>query len=84
MYRATKKLRSEENGGTNELFLNDNLTSYNFSILMNLKRERKKMQEQNGKIFESVYSIDGKVFIKILKTNSNDSAIHVKTKKYGM
>ena len=38
------------------------------------------MQEQNGKIFESVYTIDGKVFIKMLKTDSNDSAIHVKTK----
>ena len=49
MYRARKKLRSEDNGGTNELFLNDNLTTYNFSILMNLKREKKKCRNKMEK-----------------------------------
>ena len=79
MYRALKKARSTEDNELETLFINDNLTSYNFPILMKLKREKKERTTDKKFCFQSCYSFDGKVYIKMLKTDSNEKAIHVRT-----
>ena len=77
LYCAHKKLRSDE--ADEDLFLNDDLTSYNFSLLMKLKRLRKERKDNGKPVFESVYSIDGRVFIKMIKQDPNADSIHIKT-----
>ena len=68
VYKARKKLKTEQNPISTDLYLNDNLTSYNFGILRNLKNIRVKRTGERKPVFESVYSIHGKIFVKMLKT----------------
>ena len=78
IYSARKKLRSDNPQLCEQLFINDDLTSFNFSLLMRLKNE-KKLRHQDGKPnFESVYTFNGKVFVKISRSDPSENSIHVK------
>lgn len=75
VFKARKRLR-EKNEPVTGLFLNDNLTSYNHKILMELKRKRKNYSQVNDP-FSSIYSYDGRVFVK-MKNASNTESINIK------
>ena len=79
LFQARKKLRSTSENDVSDLFLNDNLTSYNYSILSKLKYIRKERRECNKCVFESVYSIDGKIYIKMKSQDPNSESKHIKT-----
>ena len=74
-YRARKKLRVEGEDVV-DLYLNDNLTSYNHKILMELKKKRKIFARSDDP-FSTIYSFEGKVFAK-LKRDLNMDSIHIK------
>ena len=74
-FRARKKIR-EENESPTDLFLNDNLTPYNHKILMELKKRRKTFNDDTDP-FISIYSFDGRVFIK-MKNSTNPESKNIK------
>ena len=78
VYSARKKLRSDSPHLCEDLFINDDLTSYNFSLLKCLKNERKQRIQDGKANFETVYSYNGKIFVKILRTDITENAIHIK------
>ena len=75
LYKAKKKLRLENDENSNELYLNDNLTPLNHSILMSAKRKKRDESVSNIK---SVYSFEGKVFVKFIVGGETSEALHVK------
>ena len=77
VFGALKRLRLRDQDLCTDLFINDNMTSYNYSILKHLKGEKKKRSEERRKSFESVYVFDGKVYVKKQKTNQPNSAIWI-------
>ena len=77
VFGALKRLRLRDQDLCTDLFINDNMTSYNYSILKHLKSEKKKRSEERRKSFESVYVFDGKVYVKKQKTNQPNSAIWI-------
>ena len=77
VFSARKQLRLSENDNDNTLFINDNLTSYNYNILMKLKNKRKSLENENNP-FKSIYTHDGRVFVK-LKRNNDANGTHIKT-----
>ena len=79
IYHARKLLRSAGKPIVTQLYINDHLTSYNFSILMALKRERKTRRERDCPNFEALYSIDGKVYVKINRQSPNSESFHIRT-----
>ena len=79
IFKACKNLRTANDEVSSDLYLNDNLTPYNFSILMSLKRERSRRRTENRPLFETIYSIDGKVFVKLTRGAPNQEAVNIKT-----
>ena len=63
--KRTKTYVTNENVSS-DLYLNRNLTSYNFSISMSLKYERSRRKIENWPPFENIYSIHGKVYCKVV------------------
>ena len=60
--------------------MNINLISDNFSCQKeSLKRERNKRRTEKLPNFETVYSLDGRVFVKLTRSSSNNEAIIIKT-----
>ena len=78
-YKARKKLRDESEENVSDLYINDNLTTFNFSMLMQLKRIRAERKNSNKVVFETVYTIEGKVFVKMHRADSNDEAKYIKS-----
>ena len=78
LFAARKKLRLDNDEQAAELFINENLTQYNFSFLKQLKGERKRRVEAGLPSFTSVFSFDGKVYAKV---TSNAEKIHIKNKQ---
>ena len=72
MYDAKKLLRQSNSPAYQNLFINDDLTPYNFRILMDLKNYRKSIRRANDP-FRSIYTRDGRVFVKM--TTDNATAI---------
>ena len=81
VYSAKKELREENPQLTENLYVNDNLTTYNFKLLMDLKKMRKRRREEGKRTFEVVYSRDGKVFIKHDIRDPPTSSTHVKSRE---
>ena len=79
LFTARKQLVENDEEERKKLFINDNLTNLNFSIIMKLKELRKNRQASKLPCFESVYTFEGKPYIKIKRTDSNNDAIHVKS-----
>ena len=46
---------------------------------MSLKRERSRRRTENRPLFETIYSIDGKVFVKLTRGAPNQEAVNIKT-----
>ena len=79
LYKTRKRLSTDGEQICSNLFLNDHLTPYNYNLLMTLKREITKMSTEMSPNFESVYSIEGKVFVKIKRSSPNADAIWIKS-----
>ena len=77
LYAARAKLRRSNPERCGDLFINDNLTHYNFSLLRALKRERRRRGESQLNNFVSVFSLDGRVYV---KTSSECEKLHIKSK----
>ena len=61
------------------MYLNEHLTTYNHQILMSLKKAKKLRSDEGLHTFASVYTFEGKVYVKKDNGASNDDAILVKT-----
>ena len=73
LFSARKRLRTAGNPICNDLFLNENLTPFNFKLLKTLKNENKtRISNGTGK-FGNVYTFEGRVYVK-----RNESSIHIK------
>ena len=79
LYTANKKLRAET--PNNNLYINDNLTTYNYDILKQLKTARKRLIDQGAICFDSVYTFDGKVFIKKSFSDNKENAICIRNRQ---
>jgi len=75
IYAARSKLRKSNPERCDALFINDNLTHYNFSLLKLLKRERRTRCESRVNNFVSVFSLEGKVYV---KTTYESEKQHIK------
>ena len=64
LFAARKRLRGENSDQISTLFINESLTQYNFSLLKLLKSEKKRRIDANLPSFQSVFSFDGKVYVK--------------------
>ena len=69
LYSARKSLRSVNNPVCDNLFLNDNLTNLNFSILRKLRTERTRRRNEGLPNFFSVFTFEGKVFTKLTESS---------------
>ena len=79
LFAARKRLRDSEDPVCQQLFINDYLTSHNYQLLVSLKKERAKRANDGTTSFSSVYSFDGKIFVKKIRNVPNSEAIHVKS-----
>ena len=81
IFAAKKRLRLENVEICNNLYINENLTSYNYSILKKLKLEKTRRFLEKIPTFESVYAFEGKVYVK--KSRSEQSAVCISnTREY--
>ena len=78
LFKSRKNLRQADEEATKDLFINDNLTTFNFGLLMQLKRERSRRLSENLPNFAVVYTFNGKVFIKIERGANNEDALNIK------
>ena len=78
LYSAKKKMREVSDDSYVGLYINDNLTSYNFKILMELKSKRKSYVQSEDP-FISIYSFEGKIFVKLKKNSPSSNGDHVKS-----
>ena len=81
LFHAKKSLRQSNDEVCDDLFICDNLTSYNYKMMKTLKQRRRDKNAKLEEIFEVVYSIDGKIFVKIRKSDENKDSVHIKTPK---
>ena len=65
-------MRQNDPESCDDLFVNDNMTQYNYSLLKELKSEKKKRKDSKRKSFDVLFVRDGKVFAKKDK-ESDDS-----------
>ena len=77
LYKARKRLRTVNERSANQLYINDHLTNYNYRILMDLKKARKRYN-CNQDPFQSIYNFEGRIFIK-LKENAAEKSQHIRT-----
>ena len=64
MYQAKKQLRLNNSATHQNLFINDDLTPYNYKIYMDLKKYRKSLNRNNDP-FRFIYTRDGRVYVKM-------------------
>ena len=81
IYTAKKKLRNENDSACDGLYVSDNLTAYNASLLMEIKKERTRRLSEGLSGFQTVYTFEGKVFVKMRREDKNDEAIYIKNRK---
>ena len=79
IFAARKKLRADYPPNCENLYLNENITSYNFSILKKLKTEKKRCLENNLPCFEVLYTFEGRVYIKKQRSLDRREAICIST-----
>ena len=63
MFRSKKQMRLSNNETCNDLLINENLTSLNYSIFRKPKSERRRRNENYLPNFEVVYTFQGEVFV---------------------
>ena len=81
IFSSRKNLRSNSEPITNELYINENLTPYNFKLLKTLKEEKKRRISAENEIkIDSVYTFEGKVFAKVNRNAvANCKSVHIKS-----
>ena len=79
LFKSRKKLRDSNPAEPNNLYLNEHLTTSNHQILMSLKKSKKLRLDEGLPTFASVYTFEGKVYVKKVINSSNIDAIFVKT-----
>ena len=77
LFKARKDLRNNHPECYEGMFINENLTSFNFELMKKLKVELERRKNEQMLNYESVYSFDGKIFVKISKTDDRNAAIHI-------
>ena len=80
-FKAKKALRpgnSDVSVSSDNIYANDYLTRYNFKILMTLKKLKKENSLENPWPFKSLYSFEGKVYVKQGTGNEAENSVHVK------
>ena len=75
LFRAKKNLPRNEH----PIYINEHLTTYNYGILKLAKEERKRLNENLMGLFETIYTYNGRVFIKKQRTDPSSAAILIKT-----
>ena len=78
LFAARKKLRRDNEAQESELFVNENLTQYNISLLKLLNTEKKKRIQMGTNSFSSVFSFDRKIYV---KTAVYSEKMHIKNKE---
>lgn len=78
IYTARKRLREANDQNYQGLYINDNLTPFNASLLGQLKRERLRRTTENLPTFHSVYSFQGKVYAKRVVGAPSSDAVWIK------
>ena len=73
-------MRESSDSYTAELFINENLTPYNFSLMKMLKNERVKRRNDQAPSYETVYTFEGIVYVKMKRDDPNDQAIAVRSR----
>ena len=73
-------MRESSDINTANLFINENLAHYNFSLLKMLKSERTKRRDENSPSYETVYTFEGTVYVKINRGDPNDQAVPVRSR----
>ena len=68
LFKAKKNIRLKSRVKYEHLFVNDNITSYNYSMLKKLKDEKRRRSESAIPGFETVYCFEGRVYVKKSKT----------------
>ena len=76
LFKTRKNLRENKHPAFTGFYLNDNLTTYNYKILMALKNKSKTFTSENNPI-ASIYSHEGRVFVKL--KNSLNEPNHIKS-----
>ena len=79
LFTGLKNFRESNRSTENKVFINDNLTKYNYDIMKKLKEERDQMSEAGRDVYELVYAFEGKIFVKKRIGDPTDAAIHIKT-----
>ena len=75
LFAAKKRLRQSSDNNSVSVYLNENLSSYISNLIMKLQREPKRQREEGIATFESVYSFEGRVFVKRKSTDPSESAM---------
>lgn len=75
LFKARKNLPQQQV----PIYINDYLTNYNYKILKLAKEERKRNYENLTVLFETVYSFNGRIFIKKRRSDPTTEAILVKS-----
>ena len=77
---ARRKMRESSDSYSAELFINKNLTPYKFSLMKMLKNERVKRRNDQAPSYETVYTFEGIVYVKMKRDDPNDQAIAVRSR----
>ena len=77
LYAARKRLRVNNPDRCTNLYINENLTNYNFVMMRQLKAERRSRNVAGKNSFHAVYTFDGKVFVRMRAGDSPDSRSHI-------
>ena len=75
LFFAKKRLREASPDVCTNLYINDNLTTYNYSILKKLKIEKSRRLSENLPSFDRVYAFDGKIYTKMSSNDPHPSAL---------
>ena len=68
LFKAKKNIRQKSKAKYKHLFINDNITSFNYSILITFKEKKRRRFESALTGFEAVYCFEGKVYVKKNRT----------------
>ena len=78
-FAARHKMRESSDSYSAKLFINENLTQYNFSLMKMFKNERVKIRNDQTPSYETVYKFEGIVYVKMKRDDPNDQAIAVRS-----
>ena len=81
LYLKRRNLRTNHPESYEGMFINESLTSFNFELMKKLKVEMERRKHGQMPNYESVYSFDGKIFVKISKTDDRNAVIHISNQK---